>query len=37
MRAIDAHVHVIVPEILRNGHPGEEWRPRVRRRRRLAA
>ena len=31
MRAIDAHVHVIVPEILRNGHPGEEWRPRVRR------
>jgi len=31
MAAIDAHVHVIVPEILRNGHPGEEWRPRVRR------
>jgi aminocarboxymuconate-semialdehyde decarboxylase len=29
--AIDAHVHVIVPEIMRNGHPGEEWRPRVRR------
>jgi aminocarboxymuconate-semialdehyde decarboxylase len=24
-------VHVIVPEILRNGHPAEEWRPRVRR------
>jgi aminocarboxymuconate-semialdehyde decarboxylase len=31
MPAIDAHVHVIVPEILRNGHSGEEWRPRVRR------
>ena len=31
MRAIDAHVHVIVPQILRNRHPGEEWRPRVRR------
>jgi aminocarboxymuconate-semialdehyde decarboxylase len=25
-------VHVIAPEILRNGHPGEEWRPRVHRR-----
>jgi aminocarboxymuconate-semialdehyde decarboxylase len=24
-------VHVIVPEILRNGHPAEDWRPRVRR------
>ena len=24
-------MHVIVPEILRNGHPAEEWRPRVRR------
>ncbi|MFL5871777.1 MAG: amidohydrolase family protein [Solirubrobacterales bacterium] len=28
---IDAHAHVIVPELLRNGHPGEQWRPRVRR------
>lgn len=28
---IDAHAHVIVPEILRDGHPGEDWRPRVRR------
>ena len=26
-------MHVIVPEILRNGRPGEEWRPRVRRER----
>jgi aminocarboxymuconate-semialdehyde decarboxylase len=25
-------VHVIPPEMLRNGHPGEEWRPRVHRR-----
>jgi aminocarboxymuconate-semialdehyde decarboxylase len=24
-------VHVIVPEILRTGHPTEDWRPRVRR------
>lgn len=30
-RAIDAHAHVIVREITRNGHPGESWRPRVRR------
>jgi aminocarboxymuconate-semialdehyde decarboxylase len=29
--AIDAHAHVIVREILRNGHRGEDWRPRVRR------
>jgi aminocarboxymuconate-semialdehyde decarboxylase len=28
---LDAHAHVIVPEILRNGHPAEHWRPRVRR------
>jgi aminocarboxymuconate-semialdehyde decarboxylase len=28
---IDAHVHVIVPAILRNVHRDEEWRPRVRR------
>jgi aminocarboxymuconate-semialdehyde decarboxylase len=31
--AIDAHAHVIVREITRNGHPGEEWRPRVTRER----
>ena len=30
-RAIDAHAHVIVREITRNGHPAEDWRPRVRR------
>jgi aminocarboxymuconate-semialdehyde decarboxylase len=29
--AVDAHAHVIVPEILRDGHRGEDWRPRVRR------
>jgi aminocarboxymuconate-semialdehyde decarboxylase len=27
MRAIDAHAHVIVPEMLRDAAPGEEWRP----------
>ena len=27
--AVDAHAHVIVREITRNGHPREEWRPRV--------
>jgi aminocarboxymuconate-semialdehyde decarboxylase len=26
---IDAHVHVIVPELLRDAAPGETWRPRV--------
>ena len=26
---IDAHVHVIVPEVLRDEAPGEAWRPRV--------
>ena len=26
---IDAHVHVIVPEVLRDAAPGEAWRPRV--------
>lgn len=29
--AVDAHAHVIVREITRNGHPGKKWRPRVRR------
>jgi aminocarboxymuconate-semialdehyde decarboxylase len=28
---VDAHAHVIVREILRNGHVREEWRPRVER------
>jgi aminocarboxymuconate-semialdehyde decarboxylase len=27
---IDAHAHVIVPEVLRDAAPGEAWRPRVR-------
>jgi aminocarboxymuconate-semialdehyde decarboxylase len=27
MRAIDAHAHVIVPELLRDAQPSEEWRP----------
>jgi aminocarboxymuconate-semialdehyde decarboxylase len=31
MTAIDAHVHVIVPELLREAAPGERWRPSVRR------
>jgi aminocarboxymuconate-semialdehyde decarboxylase len=26
---IDAHAHIIVPEILREANPAEEWRPRV--------
>jgi len=26
---IDAHAHIIVPEILREAAPAEEWRPRV--------
>jgi len=26
---IDTHAHIIVPEILRETSPGEEWRPRV--------
>jgi len=26
---IDTHAHIIVPEILREAKPGEEWRPRV--------
>lgn len=30
-RAVDAHAHVIVREITRDGHPGESWRPQVRR------
>jgi aminocarboxymuconate-semialdehyde decarboxylase len=30
-RSIDAHAHVIVPEMLRNGVRREPWRPRVRR------
>jgi aminocarboxymuconate-semialdehyde decarboxylase len=31
MAAIDAHAHVIVPELLREGAPAEDWRPSVRR------
>lgn len=26
---IDTHAHIIVPEILRDANPAEEWRPRV--------
>ena len=26
---IDAHAHVIVPEVLRDAAPDEAWRPRV--------
>ena len=26
---IDTHAHIIVPEILREARPAEEWRPRV--------
>jgi len=26
---VDTHAHIIVPEILRDAKPGEEWRPRV--------
>ncbi|HEY5244521.1 MAG TPA: amidohydrolase family protein, partial [Acidimicrobiales bacterium] len=29
MTAIDAHAHVIVPELLREAAPGEAWRPSV--------
>jgi aminocarboxymuconate-semialdehyde decarboxylase len=28
-RVVDAHAHVIVPEMLRDAAPGEAWRPRV--------
>jgi aminocarboxymuconate-semialdehyde decarboxylase len=31
MPAIDAHAHVIVPELLRDAAPAEDWRPSVRR------
>lgn len=29
MLVIDTHAHIIVPEILRDAKPAEEWRPRV--------
>jgi aminocarboxymuconate-semialdehyde decarboxylase len=29
MRAIDVHAHVIVPELLRDAAPSEDWRPAV--------
>lgn len=29
MPVVDAHAHVIVPEVLRDAAPGESWRPRV--------
>ena len=29
MTTVDAHVHVIVPELLRDAAPGQDWRPRV--------
>ena len=29
MTAFDAHAHVIVPELLRDGAPQETWRPRI--------
>lgn len=29
MAIIDTHAHIIVPEILREAKPSEEWRPRV--------
>src|SRR5512138_3329198 len=29
MPVIDTHAHIIVPEILREAAPAEEWRPRV--------
>jgi aminocarboxymuconate-semialdehyde decarboxylase len=32
MTVLDAHAHVIVPELLRASAPGETWRPRVDRR-----
>ena len=28
-RVVDAHAHVIVPEVLRDVAPEEAWRPRV--------
>lgn len=28
-KTIDTHAHIIVPEILRDENPAEEWRPRV--------
>ena len=31
MTAIDVHAHVIVPELLRDAAPAEDWRPSVRR------
>ena len=31
MTAIDAHAHVIVPELLRDAAPAEDWRPSIRR------
>jgi aminocarboxymuconate-semialdehyde decarboxylase len=31
MTAIDVHAHVIVPELLRDAAPAQEWRPSVRR------
>lgn len=29
MTVLDAHAHIIVPEILRKSDPSDEWRPRV--------
>lgn len=29
MTVVDAHAHVVVPEIARDAAPGEEWRPHV--------
>jgi aminocarboxymuconate-semialdehyde decarboxylase len=29
MTIIDTHAHIVVPEILRDAKPAEEWRPRV--------
>jgi hypothetical protein len=31
MSAIDVHAHVIVPELLRDAAPAEDWRPSIRR------
>ena len=31
MTAIDVHAHVIVPELLRQAAPREDWRPALRR------
>src|SRR2546423_525466 len=30
MSAIDCHAHVVVPELLRESAPAEEWRPAIR-------